>query len=94
VGLWKLFTREQPSLIEGSTKAAIRELELRIEATESRFRTLELEWTDTHAKIRRALGRIDKTTALDKSNIDEFPSEEKPLTRDEVLRRARGLRNH
>ena len=92
MGLWKLWKSEPASLIEGSSKAAIRELELRIDSQDAKIRSLETEWAETHLKLRRSLGRLDKHAALERADPQtEFPAEDRPapLTRDQILKMAR-----
>lgn len=55
---------------------------------ETRLKALEMEWDNAYEKLRRQAGRISKTEALEKEPRNEQPA---PLTRADVLRRARAI---
>ena len=96
MGLWKLWKSGELSLVEASSKAAIRELELRLDGQDAKIRSLETEWAETHSKLRRSLGRLDKHAALDAAREESpFQAEDRPanLSRDEILRLARRNRH-
>ena len=47
------------------------DLELRVKALEASEKSLLLQWDDTFNKIRRLVGRLDKTRALDEKKYSE-----------------------
>ena len=63
------------------------ELEDRVRKLEAENKSLQLEWTDLWHKVRRALGRVTKTEALDRT---EKSSDLDLFEREDILRRSRG----
>lgn len=84
--MWKLWKRvektEDPSL------------ETRIRQLEADFKSLELEWNDIYQKVRKALGRITKTEALESAKNEALnaPTLDPMLQRERILQLARQQR--
>lgn len=66
-------------------------LETRIRQLEADFKTLELEWNEVYQKVRKALGRVTKTEALENPKneaLNGLPTDPM-LARERILQLAR-----
>lgn len=81
--MWKLW--------KSDSGAKVSELENRVRQLEADMKTIELEWNEVWHKMRKALGRVTKTEALEerKNRIEETETEDPMVTRERIVRLAR-----
>lgn len=81
--MWKLWKRASSEREES--------IETRLRQLEADFKTLELEWNEVYQKVRKALGRVTKTEALEhpKNEALTGPSADPMLVREQILRLAK-----
>lgn len=81
--MWKLWKR--------AGKTPDDTLETRIRQLEADFKSLELEWNEIYLKVRKALGRVTKTEALEARKNEALNSSpaDPMLERERILQLAR-----
>lgn len=81
--MWKLWKRVRNEREDS--------LETRVRQLEADFKTLELEWNEVYQKVRKALGRVTKTEALEHPKneaLNGLPTDPM-LARERILQLAR-----